>query len=214
MLEFAWNFFPIISLTLIIGPSFALLYLIDDFFGTSHIVKVIGNQWFWGYEFFSLNKLFVNETLESVALGNQNVCLPTANILELIAFSSVFVNTEDIESSSEGGIFLLEVTTRLFLMYWVETCFYVTSNDVLHSWAIPSLGLKTDACPGRINRIALWPIRCGVFYGQCSEICGLNHAFMPISAVVLRSNFNVLLFNKRVVESREVYLESMFSKRQ
>jgi cytochrome c oxidase subunit 2 len=55
---------------------------------------------------------------------------------------------------------------------------------VLHSWALPSLGLKTDACPGRINRVIAWPTRRGVFYGQCSEICGINHAYMPIVCVV------------------------------
>lgn len=86
--------------------------------------------------------------------------------------------------SQNYGFRLLEVNNRLKILYLINTCFLVTSTDVLHSWAIPSLGLKTDACPGRINRMVLWPSRRGVFYGQCSEICGINHAYMPIVCTV------------------------------
>ena len=92
--------------------------------------------------------------------------------------------TEEDLSIQTFGFRLLEVNNRLKIMHLINTCFLVTPTDVLHSWALPSLGLKTDACPGRINRVIAWPTRRGVFYGQCSEICGINHAYMPIVCVV------------------------------
>lgn len=68
--------------------------------------------------------------------------------------------------------------------------FLVTSTDVIHSWAVPALGVKVDACPGRINSVSILPNRLGIFYGQCSEICGVNHAFMPIAVEIIASPKN------------------------
>ncbi len=78
------------------------------------------------------------------------------------------------------GLRLLEVDNRLCLPIEKQLRLFITSTDVLHSWAVPSLGVKIDACPGRLNQISLWINRVGVYYGQCSEICGINHSFMPI----------------------------------
>jgi len=75
---------------------------------------------------------------------------------------------------------LLEVDNRLILPWNEHIRIMITSTDVLHSWAVPSLGIKMDACPGRLNQVSLFINRPGIFYGQCSEICGINHAFMPI----------------------------------
>lgn len=163
-LELAWNILPIFCLSFIAGPSFLLLYLVEDFSEISYVVKVIGNQWYWTYEFLDYN---MNVSLES----------------QFISFDSVMLSEEDLLLQN-FGFRLLEVNNRLKIMYLINTCFLVTSTDVLHSWAIPSLGLKTDACPGRINRMVLWPSRQGIFYGQCSEICGINHAYMPIVCVI------------------------------
>ena len=162
-LELLWNIFPIICLSFIAGPSFALLYLVEDFSDVSYIVKVVGNQWYWSYEFSDFSN----------SIGDIN----------LVAFDSVMLSEEDLLAQNYG-FRLLEVNNRLKIMFLVNTCFLVTSTDVLHSWAVPALGLKTDACPGRINRVVVWPTRQGVFYGQCSEICGINHAYMPIVCVV------------------------------
>lgn len=156
-LEFLWNIFPICCLLLIAGPSFLLLYLIEDFSDCSFIIKVIGNQWYWSYEYLYSNGYY--------------------------AFDSVMLSELDLLSCNHG-FRLLEVDNRVELFYQVNTCILVSSTDVLHSWAVPSLGLKTDACPGRINRLVVWPNRIGVFYGQCSEICGINHAYMPIACQV------------------------------
>lgn len=81
---------------------------------------------------------------------------------------------------SDGSLRLLEVDQRVILPIEKQLRLLITASDVLHSFALPSLGIKMDACPGRLNQIALFIKRRGVFYGQCSEICGINHAFMPI----------------------------------
>jgi heme/copper-type cytochrome/quinol oxidase subunit 2 len=162
-LELLWNILPIFCLSFIAGPSFVLLYLVEDMSEISYIIKVVGNQWYWSYEFLDFNSNSSN--------------------LNFTSFDSVMLSEGDLLSQN-FGFRLLEVNNRLKLMYLINTCFLVTSTDVLHSWAVPSLGLKTDACPGRINRMVLWPSRQGIFYGQCSEICGINHAYMPIVCVV------------------------------
>jgi heme/copper-type cytochrome/quinol oxidase subunit 2 len=72
------------------------------------------------------------------------------------------------------------VDSRLLLPIEKQLRLFITSSDVLHSWAVPSMGVKLDACPGRLNQVALWLKRSGIYYGQCSEICGINHGFMPI----------------------------------
>jgi len=157
VLEFVWNFLPIACLILIAGPSFTLLYLIEDLQGLSYIIKVVGNQWFWSYELVSnfiygnFEMLYLDGTLET-----------------------------EVDLLKQGSGFRLLMTSGcIYLVYLIKTTIYVTSNDVLHSWALPSLGLKVDGCPGRINKLVLWPGRIGLFYGQCSEICGINHSYMP-----------------------------------
>jgi len=79
-----------------------------------------------------------------------------------------------------GTLRLLEVDERVLLPIEKQLRLFITASDVLHSFAVPSLGVKMDACPGRLNQVALFIKRRGIYYGQCSEICGINHAFMPI----------------------------------
>ena len=133
-------------------PSFSLLYAVEDFTVIESTIKVIGNQWYWSYE------------------------IPSYNNYEKI-FDSVMVPEVDLH---EGYLRLLEVDNRLFLPIEKQLRLLITSTDVLHSWAVPSLGVKMDAVPGRLNQVSLWINRTGVYYGQCSEICGINHSFMPI----------------------------------
>lgn len=92
------------------------------------------------------------------------------------------VPTDDL---NEGDYRLLETDHRVCLPHNIQTRVVVTSMDVIHSWAIPSIGVKVDAIPGRLNQVILQPNRMGVFYGICSEICGANHAFMPIVVEVV-----------------------------
>jgi cytochrome c oxidase subunit II len=149
-LEIIWTIFPCVILLLIAIPSFSLLYAIEDFNVIESTIKVIGNQWYWSYEF-------------------------PGNGFEK-TFDSVMISEIDLEN----GLRLLEVDNRLVLPIEKQIRVFITSTDVLHSWAVPSLGIKMDACPGRLNQVALWINRKGVYYGQCSEICGINHSFMPI----------------------------------
>ena len=118
-------------------------------------LKVIGSQWYWSYE-YSDNLEFSDEPL---------------------IFDSYMIQEDDL---TIGQFRLLEVDNRVVVPTNSHIRVLITASDVLHSWAIPSLGIKLDACPGRLNQTSMFIKREGVFYGQCSEICGVNHGFMPI----------------------------------
>lgn len=155
-LEIFWTVIPALILVYIAGPSFALLYSMDEIAPESFFtVLVQGSQWYWSYEYY----------------------LPFINQAK-IAVSSYMVSDLDLEL---GQIRLLSVNSPVYIPRDLPTRFLITANDVLHSWAIPSLGIKVDAVPGRLNQIMVQPLRSGVFFGQCSEICGANHGFMPIT---------------------------------
>jgi cytochrome c oxidase subunit 2 len=95
---------------------------------------------------------------------------------------AVLIQEEDL---TEGRLRLLETQLRIQFPARTHIRLLITSADVLHSWAVPSLGIKVDACPGRLNRVPLFIRRNGFFYGQCSELCGVSHGFMPISIEVV-----------------------------
>ena len=96
---------------------------------------------------------------------------------------------EDYLKNSRLGLFRnLETNKRLIIPSNTNLRFLVTSVDVLHSWTVPSFGIKVDACPGRLNQANLFVKRLGVFFGQCSEICGVNHGFMPIAVLSIPSS--------------------------
>ena len=151
VLEIVWTLVPCLILLLIAVPSFSLLYAVEDLNIIESTIKIVGNQWYWTYE------------------------LPGENFEK--RFDSVMIPEEDLIL---GRLRLLEVDARLILPIEKQLRLFITASDVLHSWAVPSLGVKLDACPGRLNQVALWIKRSGVYYGQCSEICGINHGFMPI----------------------------------
>jgi len=119
-------------------------------------LKVVGHQWYWSYEFSDYVTLDGGENLD---------------------FDSYMLALGDL---TLGNLRLLEVDNRVVLPINTHIRIIVTAADVLHSWAIPSFGLKVDACPGRLNQTSLFIKREGTYYGQCSEICGVNHGFMPI----------------------------------
>lgn len=156
-LEVIWTIVPALILMVIAVPSFALLYSMDEMLDPAITLKVIGHQWYWSYEYSDYNHLTINN--------------------EGINFDSYMIAEDDL---TEGHFRLLEVDHRVVLPVNTHVRVLITAADVLHSWAVPSFGIKTDACPGRLNQTALFIKRPGVFYGQCSEICGTNHGFMPI----------------------------------
>merc|ERR1712227_1037106 len=103
---------------------------------------------------------------------------------ERLSFDSYMINYQDLES---GGFRLLETDNRVVLPYLISVRVLISRADVLHSWAVPSLGVKVDAMPGRLNQSRVISDRPGLAYGQCSEICGANHRFMPIVIEFIRA---------------------------
>jgi len=158
LIEIVWTIVPALVLLLVAIPSFTLLYSMDEVLDPMLTLKAIGHQWFWSYEYSDYTLL--------------NLSSDTSFI-----YDSYMILEEDLNI---GEFRLLEVDHRVVLPTHTHIRVLVTSTDVLHSWAIPSLGLKIDACPGRLNQISTFINRPGVYYGQCSEICGINHGFMPI----------------------------------
>ena len=136
-------------------PSFALLYSIDEVIDPSLTIKCIGHQWYWSYEYFDLNE----------------------EHQQILNFDSYMIQEDELLL---GELRLLEVDNRIVLPVASHIRILITAADVLHSWAVPSLGIKVDACVGRLNETSLFVLREGVFFGQCSEICGVGHANMPI----------------------------------
>jgi len=156
LLEIVWTILPAVVLLLIAIPSFALLYSLDELIDPSVTLKVIGHQWYWSYEYSDYASLSGGETL---------------------GYDSYMVTMDDL---LKGSFRLLETDNRVVLPVNTHIRVLVTAADVLHSWAVPSFGIKVDACPGRLTQASLFLKREGVYYGQCSEICGVNHGFMPI----------------------------------
>ena len=154
-IEIAWTIAPSLILVFIAIPSFALLYSMDEVVDPAVTVKAIGHQWYWSYEYSDYNQ----------------------SDEESVAFDSYMIPEDDL---SVGQLRLLDVDNRVVIPVNLHVRLIITSADVLHSWAVPSLGIKCDAVPGRLNQVSMFVKRQGVFYGQCSELCGANHGFMPI----------------------------------
>jgi cytochrome c oxidase subunit 2 len=156
VIELIWTITPAIVLIAIAFPSFKLLYLLDEVISPTMTIKVEGHQWYWSYEYCD----FVN------------------NDGEFLDFESYMVPESDLEM---GQFRLLDVDNRVLVPVDTHVRFICSSTDVIHDWAVPSLGIKIDAVPGRLNQVSALVERPGVFYGQCSEICGVYHGFMPIA---------------------------------
>lgn len=149
-IELIWTIFPAVILIFIAIPSLKLLYLLDESNNPLLTIKTIGHQWYWSYEY----RDFKN-----------------------IEFDSYIIPLSDLNINNFR---LLDVDNRISLPYNTNIRILVTAADVLHSWTIPSLRVKIDATPGRLNQINFFINRTGLFFGQCSEICGANHRFIPI----------------------------------
>nr|ADO86987.1 cytochrome oxidase subunit 2 [Phleocryptes melanops] len=148
--ELIWTILPAIVLIMLALPSLQILYMMDEIDEPDLTLKAIGHQWYWSYEYTDFKDL---------------------------SFDSYMLPTMELPL---GNFRLLEVDNRIVIPMESPIRVIVTADDVLHSWAIPSLGVKTDAIPGRLNQASFITTRPGIFYGQCSEICGANHSFMPI----------------------------------
>jgi len=166
ILEFIWTIIPSIILILIAIPTFKLLYSIDEISKPLITLKIQGNQWYWSYIIY-----------DTLGLS-----------IEFTSYPKLDLNIGDIR--------LLDVDNYIMLPINIPIRILVTSNDVIHAWTIPSLGIKLDAIPGRINSGIFSIIRKGIFYGQCSELCGIGHSYMPIALKSLSINdFNLYLYS-------------------
>jgi len=176
LLEIVWTLIPALILVFVAIPSFSLLYSIDEIIEPLLTIKIIGHQWYWSYEFLDPNILF------KLYFENQNITKEFTPFQILCNFDSFLLADSFLPKNSPR---LLEVDNRLYLPIETNIRLLITAADVLHSWAVPALGVKLDACPGRLNQTSVYIKRPGIFYGQCSEICGVNHGFMPIAVVGL-----------------------------
>nr|YP_009227671.1 cytochrome c oxidase subunit II [Locustella pryeri]AHL16633.1 cytochrome c oxidase subunit II [Locustella pryeri] len=150
VIELIWTILPAAVLIMLALPSLRILYMMDEINEPDLTLKAIGHQWYWSYEYTDFKNL---------------------------TFDSYMTPTADLPL---GHFRLLEVDHRVIVPMDSTIRVIVTADDVLHSWAVPTLGVKTDAIPGRLNQTSFLTPRPGVYYGQCSEICGANHSFMPI----------------------------------
>nr|WMQ72204.1 cytochrome oxidase subunit II [Okanagana oregona] len=150
LIEFIWTLLPAMTLIFIALPSLRLLYLLDEVNNPLLTIKIVGHQWYWSYEYSD----FLN-----------------------VEFDSYMKSTNNLDKDEFR---LIEVDNRMILPFNTQIRLMITSTDVLHSWSMPSLGIKVDAVPGRLNQVSIMINRPGLIYGQCSEICGSNHSFMPI----------------------------------
>nr|AGR27977.1 cytochrome c oxidase subunit II [Mecinus bulgaricus] len=150
LIETIWTILPAIILILIALPSLRLLYIMDEIYNPMITVKAIGHQWFWSYEYSD----YSNFEFDSYMIPDNTI--------------------------NESNFRLLDVDNRMVIPFNSQIRIIISSMDVIHSWTIPSLGVKIDATPGRLNQANFNINRTSLFFGQCSEICGANHSFMPI----------------------------------
>jgi len=171
LIELIWTITPAVVLILIAFPTFKLLYLMDEVNDPSMTIIAEGHQWYWSYQYPDF-------------LDSNN---------DLIEFDSYIIPDSDLEP---GSLRLLEVDNRVVLPELTHVRILITAGDVIHSFAVPSLGIKCDAYPGRLNELSIFINREGVYYGQCSEICGILHSSMPIAIEAISpSKFINWLYN-------------------
>ena len=175
VIEVIWTLVPVLILIVIAIPSFRLLYKHNNVADAEMTIKATGFQWYWGYEYPDH--------------GN-------------FSFMSYMVPDEDLQP---GQPRLLQTDTEMVIPVDTKIRLQVTAADVIHSWAMPSLGVKKDAVPGRLNEIWFEVNREGVYYGQCSEICGTGHAFMPITVRVVSKD----AFEEWVMQAQDEYADTM-----
>nr|AKK32533.1 cytochrome c oxidase subunit II [Oncylocotis sp. PJ-2015] len=150
MLEIIWTILPAIMLIFVALPSLKILYMLDETKNPNMTIKAIGHQWYWSYEYSDFKNINFDSYMKPENQLNQD------------------------------EFRLLDVDNRIILPTNTQIRILITATDVIHAWTIPTLGVKADAIPGRLNQCMLFIKKSTLMYGQCSEICGTNHSFMPI----------------------------------
>nr|APX40943.1 cytochrome c oxidase subunit 2 [Galeruca luctuosa] len=170
LIEIIWTILPTITLVFIAIPSLRLIYILDEINNPMITIKTIGHQWYWSYEYSDF---------------------------KTIEFDSYMIPINEMNSFNFR---LLDVDNRVMIPFESNIRMLITSADVIHSWTIPSLGVKVDGTPGRLNQTSFSINRSGLFFGQCSEICGSNHSFMPIVIESISPNY----FSKWIIKMIEL----------
>ncbi len=179
LLEVIWTVVPILILVFIAIPSFRLLYFENRTPEAAMTLKVIGHQWYWSYEYPDHG----NFTFDAIiACRTHDEC-------------------DEMAEGGEAPLRLLDTDYRVVLPVGTNVRVLLTSDDVIHSWAVPSLGIKTDGIPGRLNETWLRVEEAGVYYGQCSELCGMDHGFMPIAVEAVSKE----AFEQWVAEAKQEF---------
>lgn len=166
LIETVWSIIPALLLLVLLLPSIKILYIVEDVKSPSITFKIIAHQWYWRYVTPTLKNLRIWKRKDSSSYEFDSNYEPSGGPLRLLSCSE--------------SLFIPTITTSRLI---------ITSTDVIHSFSISSIGLKVDALPGRINQLFCNPWRMGAFFGQCSEICGSNHSFMPVSVTFCRIEY-------------------------
>nr|ALO76683.1 cytochrome c oxidase subunit 2 [Alleculinae sp. ENSP01] len=166
LIEIIWTILPAITLIFIAMPSLRLIYILDETNNPLISIKTIGHQWYWSYEYSDFKN---------------------------IEFDSYMIPVNEMKNYNFR---LLDVDNRMVIPFQSQVRMIITAADVIHSWTIPSLGVKVDATPGRLNQTSFSSSRTTILYGQCSEICGANHSFMPIVMESISPKFFIKWINK------------------
>jgi cytochrome c oxidase subunit 2 len=162
LIEVLWTVLPVMILVVIAVPSFKLLYFMDRTSTPEMTLKVVGHQWYWSYQYQDHGDF---------------------------SFDSLMVPQDQLKPGQHR---LLEVDNQVVVPIDTNIRVLVTSEDVLHAWAVPAFGVKIDTVPGHLNETWMRIERPGTYYGQCSELCGVNHGFMPIAVkAVSKEEFRV-----------------------
>nr|QWZ46416.1 cytochrome c oxidase subunit 2 [Stenomorpha consobrina] len=168
LIELIWTILPAITLIFIALPSLRLIYILDETNNPLISIKTIGHQWYWSYEYSDFKN---------------------------IEFDSYMIPLSEM---TPFNFRLLDVDNRMTVPYLSQVRMLISAADVIHSWTIPSLGVKVDATPGRLNQASFTPSRTGLMYGQCSEICGANHSFMPIVVESISPKYFIKWISKMI----------------
>uniref|UniRef100_UPI002434DCD4 cytochrome c oxidase subunit II n=1 Tax=Anatolica potanini TaxID=302805 RepID=UPI002434DCD4 len=167
-IELIWTVLPAITLIFIALPSLRLIYILDETNNPMISIKAIGHQWYWSYEYSDFKN---------------------------IEFDSYMIPMAEMK---DYNFRLLDVDNRMVIPFLSQIRMLISAADVIHSWTIPSLGVKVDATPGRLNQVSFISTRSSLLYGQCSEICGANHSFMPIVAESISPSFFIKWISKMI----------------
>nr|QWB85809.1 cytochrome c oxidase subunit II [Distenia gracilis] len=168
LIEIIWTILPAVTLIFIALPSLRLIYILDEVNNPVLTIKTIGHQWYWSYEYSDFKQ---------------------------VEFDSYMIPSKEM---SPFNFRLLDVDNRVTIPFESQIRMLITAADVIHSWTIPALGVKIDATPGRLNQISFSINRSGLFFGQCSEICGANHSFMPIVIESISPNHFIKWISKMI----------------